>query len=63
MFEDATKLVSLSGYFSSNESYEEVATENLKYFLLPFYLGRLTTKICSTTERKNLVEVAEVYFK
>lgn len=62
MFEDATKLVSVVDMFSDNESFEEVATENVKYFLLPALLGKLTTKICNIDDRLHLVKVAEVYF-
>uniref|UniRef100_A0A8D8E4P0 Immunoglobulin-binding protein 1 n=1 Tax=Culex pipiens TaxID=7175 RepID=A0A8D8E4P0_CULPI len=61
LFEDSTRLVSLCGLFSSNEGFEEVATENLRYFLLPFFLGQLTLKLCNA-ERRELVEVAEVYY-
>uniref|UniRef100_A0A182J7T6 Immunoglobulin-binding protein 1 n=1 Tax=Anopheles atroparvus TaxID=41427 RepID=A0A182J7T6_ANOAO len=62
LFEDATRLVSLVGMFSSNESHEEVPTENLRYFLLPFYLGKMTQKLCNA-DREQIVAVAEVYFK
>lgn len=62
MFEDATRLVSLVDMFSKNESFEEVATENVKYFLLPALLGTLTTKICGTDDRMHIVKVAEIYF-
>uniref|UniRef100_A0A182QUZ8 Immunoglobulin-binding protein 1 n=1 Tax=Anopheles farauti TaxID=69004 RepID=A0A182QUZ8_9DIPT len=62
LFEDATRLVSLVGMFSSNESYEEVPTENLRYFLLPFFLGKMTLRLCNVN-RAEVVEVAEVYFK
>ncbi|XP_058448318.1 immunoglobulin-binding protein 1 [Malaya genurostris] len=61
LFEDSTRLVSLCGLFSSNEAYEEVATENLRYFLLPFFLGQLTLKLCNAG-RKEIVEVAEIYY-
>jgi len=62
MFEDATRLVSIVDMFSSNENFEEVATENIKYFLLPALLGKLTNQLCITNDRIHLVEVAEVYF-
>lgn len=62
MFEEATKLVSIVDMFSDNESFEEVATENIKYFLLPALLGKLTTKICGNDDRMHLVKVVEVYF-
>lgn len=62
MFEDATRLVSMVDMFSDNETFEEVATENIKYFLLPALLGKLTNQICITHDRMHLVKVAEVYF-
>lgn len=62
MFEDATKLVSIVDMFSDNETFEEVATENIKYFLLPALLGKLTTKICGSDDRLHLVKVTEIYF-
>ncbi|XP_076246707.1 immunoglobulin binding protein Tap42 [Calliopsis andreniformis] len=62
MLEDATKLVSIVDMFSENESFEEVPTENIKYFLLPALLGTLTTKICDTDNRIHIVDVAEIYF-
>lgn len=62
MFEDATRLVSIVNMFSNNENFEEVATENVKYFLLPALLGTLTTKICGTDDRMHIVQVAEIYF-
>ncbi|XP_052899144.1 immunoglobulin-binding protein 1 [Anopheles moucheti] len=62
LFEDATRLVSLVGMFSTNESYEEVPTENLRYFLLPYFLGSMTLRLCNVN-RAEVVEVAEVYFR
>lgn len=62
MLEDATRLVSIIDMFSENESFEEVATENIKYFLLPAFLGTLATKICNRDNRMHIVNVAEIYF-
>ncbi|XP_076632673.1 immunoglobulin binding protein Tap42 [Colletes latitarsis] len=63
MLEDCTKLVSIVDMFSHNETFEEVATENIKYFLLPAFLGKLTTKLsCNTNDRMHIVNVAEIYF-
>lgn len=62
MFEDATRLVSVVDMFSDNEAFEEVATENIKYFLLPALLGKLTNQLCVTEDRMHLIKVAEVYF-
>ncbi|XP_017882569.1 immunoglobulin-binding protein 1 [Ceratina calcarata] len=62
MLEEATKLVSIVDMFSQNETFDEVATENIKYFLLPVFLGMLATKICNTDDRMHVVNVAEIYF-
>ena len=49
MLEDATRLVSILDIFSRNESYLELQTESLKYFLLPVLLGiRLNPIYCSS---------------
>lgn len=62
LFEDATRLASITSIFSSNESVDEVATNDLKYFLLPSLLGVLTQKL-SVTSRSEVVETAEIYFR
>ncbi|KAJ3656019.1 hypothetical protein Zmor_015160 [Zophobas morio] len=62
IFEQATRLVSYAGLFSRNEGIEEVATNDLRYFLLPALLGSLSLKLTSG-ERKDIIEVAEIYFK
>jgi immunoglobulin-binding protein 1 len=61
MFEDSTRLVSMSGMFSKNESHEEISTNDLKFLLLPFFLAQSTLKLCSL-DRKNVVDVAKVYY-
>ncbi|KAJ7949885.1 PP2A regulatory subunit TAP46 [Quillaja saponaria] len=33
------------GLFSANESKDDISTTNLKYFMVPFYLGELTEKV------------------
>lgn len=50
------------GVFSTNEKIEEINTPDIKYMLLPYYLGQLQLKMCSR-ERKEVVEIAEIYFK
>lgn len=62
LFEDCTRLVSICGLFSSNESYTEVSANDLKYLLLPFLLGQLSQKLCGGS-RGEIAEVAEAYFK
>lgn len=61
MFENATRLVSLSEMFSKNEAYEEIPTNDLRFFLLPFFLAQATLKLC-VQDRKNVVDVAKVYY-
>ncbi|CAF4950127.1 unnamed protein product [Pieris macdunnoughi] len=61
-FEKATNLVSMSGMFSKNEALEELPTETLQYLLLPALLGTLTLKLCNQP-RKDIINVAEIYFK
>lgn len=61
ILEDTTRLVSSLGLFSSNEKIDEVATSDLKFFLLPVLLGDLNLKL-SSEERLNILNVAEVYF-
>lgn len=48
--------------FSKNESHEEIATENLKYLMLPYFIGQLTLKLC-VVDRLSVVNIAEIYFK
>lgn len=62
LLEDATRLVSLAGLFSSNENVEEVPTSNIKYFLLPALLGTLSLKLC-VADRLEVITTAEVYFR
>lgn len=62
LFEQATRLVSLADVFSSNEELDELATNDIQYLLLPALLGLLTAKI-TTRNRKEVLDVAEVYYK
>jgi len=62
LLEQATRLVSLADIFSTNEGIDEISTNNLQYLLLPALLGFLALKLTSR-ERKEVINVAEVYFK
>lgn len=62
IFEKCTRLVSMAGMFSPNESIDEIATRDLQYLVLPAMLGTLSLKITSG-DRKEIVECAEIYFK
>uniref|UniRef100_J3NB96 PP2A regulatory subunit TAP46 n=1 Tax=Oryza brachyantha TaxID=4533 RepID=J3NB96_ORYBR len=39
------EMVSKLGLFSSNETKDDVSTANLKYLLVPYYLGEMTEKV------------------
>lgn len=62
LLEQATRLVSLADIFSTNEGIDETATNDLQYLLLPALLGFLTLKMTSRN-RKEVIDVAEIYFK
>lgn len=62
LLENATRLTSLGSVFSHNESIEEVATADVKLFLLPALLGTLTLKLTSR-ERSEIVQTADIYFR
>nr|XP_051205564.1 PP2A regulatory subunit TAP46-like [Lolium perenne] len=38
-------MVSNLGLFSSNETKDDVSTANLKYLLVPYYLGEMTEQV------------------
>lgn len=46
------------GLFSTNEEKEDISTGDLKYLLVPYYLGELTEKL-ETEDRVQLVRVAK----
>lgn len=62
ILEKSTKLANVTGMFSTNESLEEIATADLQYLLLPALLGSLSLKLTSG-DRKEIIDVAEIYFK
>merc|ERR1712126_411096 len=62
MLEEATRLVSSLDLISTNETVEEVATGDLKFFLLPVLLGDLNMKL-NSEDRLSILNVAEIYFK
>ena len=55
-------MVSSLGLFSTNENIDEVATGDLKFFLLPVLLGDLSLKL-NTEDRLSVLNIAEIYFK
>lgn len=62
LLEDITQMVSIANLFSTNESIDEIATNDLKFLLLPFLLGNLTLKL-SSSDRNNVVQTSDIYFR
>ncbi|XP_017075534.2 immunoglobulin-binding protein 1 [Drosophila eugracilis] len=62
LFEQATVIVNQVNMFSSNEMIDEVSTESLPFMLLPYFLGKLTTKINSPNSTQS-IDLGEIYFK
>lgn len=62
LFEQATVIVNQVSMFSANELIDEVSTESLPFMLLPYFLGKLTTKINSPNNTHS-IELGEIYFK
>eukprot|EP00112_Aurelia_sp_Birch-Aquarium-sp1_P011918 Seg2501.3 transcript_id=Seg2501.3/GoldUCD/mRNA.D3Y31 product="Immunoglobulin-binding protein 1" protein_id=Seg2501.3/GoldUCD/D3Y31 len=60
-FSDSTNMVNLLGLFSSNEELEEVTSSNLRYFLLPAFMGELTLQQ-TNEDRQSDVARSKVYF-
>ncbi|BFF93778.1 immunoglobulin-binding protein 1 [Drosophila madeirensis] len=62
LFEDATVIVNQVGMFSPNELIDEVSTDSLPFMLLPYFLGKLTTKI-NNPNSTEIMDLGEIYFK
>ncbi|XP_062342320.1 immunoglobulin-binding protein 1 [Osmerus eperlanus] len=60
--EEASRMVAQLDLFSRNEELEEMATADLKYLLLPAFLGALTMKQVNLAKRLEQVQIARVYF-
>ncbi|PKU66425.1 PP2A regulatory subunit TAP46 [Dendrobium catenatum] len=56
------EMVSKLGLFSSNETKDDVSTTNLKYILVPFYLGELTEKLAKE-DRIEILKMSRVQLK
>ncbi|KAJ6821291.1 PP2A regulatory subunit TAP46 [Iris pallida] len=55
-------MVSKLGLFSSNETKDDVSTANLKYLLVPFYVGELTEKL-SQDDRLQVIKMSRDQLK
>ncbi|CAN1237865.1 PP2A regulatory subunit TAP46 [Linum grandiflorum] len=60
--EKCEEMVNTLGLFSANETKEDIATNNLKYILVPFYLAELTEKI-SQGDRIQILKSSQAKLK
>lgn len=60
-FEQATVIVNQVSMFSPNEQIDEVSTESLPFMLLPYFLGKLTTKV-NKPNSTEMLDLGEIYF-
>ncbi|XP_073109214.1 PP2A regulatory subunit TAP46 [Elaeis guineensis] len=56
------EMISKLGLFSSNETKDDVSTANLKYLLVPFYLGELTEKVAQD-DRIQVLKISQDQLK
>ncbi|XP_034474280.1 immunoglobulin-binding protein 1 [Drosophila innubila] len=61
LFEEATIIVNQVSMFSANELIDEVSTDSLPFMLLPYFLGKLTTKV-NNPNSTEMLELGEIYF-
>lgn len=61
LFEEATRMVNSLALFSRNEHVDELPTADVKYLLLPAFLGEISLKRTSE-DRAEAVNTAKVYF-
>ncbi|CAA7402510.1 unnamed protein product [Spirodela intermedia] len=56
------QMISTLGLFSANETKDDVSTANLKYLLVPFYLGELSEKV-AREDRLQVLKISLDQFK
>ncbi|KNA22341.1 hypothetical protein SOVF_034960 [Spinacia oleracea] len=62
MLEKCEEMISRLGLFSTNETKEDISTANLKYIMVPYYLGELTEKV-SQEDRVPLLKASQAKLK
>lgn len=62
MLEKCEYMISRLGLFSTNETKEDISTANLKYILVPYYLGELTEKV-SQEDRVQILKISQAKLK
>ncbi|KAK5834631.1 PP2A regulatory subunit TAP46 -like protein [Gossypium arboreum] len=62
LLEKCEDMISKLGLFSSNETKDDISTNNLKYLLVPFYLAELTEKLAQE-ERIQILKISQAKLK
>ncbi|XP_029391493.1 immunoglobulin-binding protein 1b isoform X2 [Mus pahari] len=62
LLEKASDMLSQLDLFSSNEDWEEIASADLKYLMLPALKGALTLKLVGSSKRLDLLQDAREHF-
>ncbi|TYJ38531.1 hypothetical protein E1A91_A05G449300v1 [Gossypium mustelinum] len=62
LLEKCEDMISKLGLFSSNETKDDISTNNLKYVLVPFYLAELTEKLAQE-ERIQILKISQAKLK
>ncbi|KAB2596797.1 PP2A regulatory subunit TAP46-like [Pyrus ussuriensis x Pyrus communis] len=58
----AMRMISKLGLFSANETKEDISTTNLKYLMVPYYLGELTEKVAQD-DRISILKASQAKLK
>ncbi|KAK6936672.1 TAP46-like protein [Dillenia turbinata] len=62
ILQQCEEMIGKLGLFSTNETKEDISTTNLKYLLVPFYLGELMEKIV-LDDRVQILKVSQAKLK
>ncbi|TYI85522.1 hypothetical protein E1A91_D04G002000v1 [Gossypium mustelinum] len=62
VLEKCEDMITKLGLFSSNETKDDISTNNLKYLLVPFYLAELTEKLAQE-ERIQILKISQAKLK
>ncbi|XP_009368665.2 PP2A regulatory subunit TAP46-like [Pyrus x bretschneideri] len=60
--EKCDEMISKLGLFSANETKEDISTTNLKYLMVPYYLGELTEKVAQD-DRISILKASQAKLK
>ncbi|CBZ55772.1 hypothetical protein NCLIV_061980 [Neospora caninum Liverpool] len=62
-FKGCARAVERLSLFSAGEEWDEIATRNLRYLLLPYVLGRLSLECADIQQRLHGLKEAQIFFR